>query len=108
MPGHRPSIRRSLAVMEAPDPAFEITLNAAQGFFRLGMWNDAWNQLEELQPEFRHLPQVMIYNNLENGRRRRLLARAFFGTTLALERFIWLRRTRSGIPEALRKRKRRC
>jgi hypothetical protein len=34
------------------------------------MWNDAWNELEELAPETRHRPQVilmrvMIYNNLE-------------------------------------------
>jgi len=54
----------------SPDPDFERTLNAAQGFFQLGMWNESWDELEALAPETRHRPQViilrvMIYNNLE-------------------------------------------
>jgi len=52
-----------------PDPDFVRTLNAAQGFFQLGMWNESWNELEALALETRHRPQVillrvMIYNNL--------------------------------------------
>jgi tetratricopeptide (TPR) repeat protein len=51
------------------DPAFDRTLMAALGYFDLKMWNDSWNELEELAPEFRFLPGVvlllvMIYNNL--------------------------------------------
>jgi hypothetical protein len=37
---------------------FERTLVAAQKFFQLGMWNDAWAEHEELAPETRHLSQV--------------------------------------------------
>ena len=52
-----------------PDPDFVRTLNAAQGFFQLGMWNESWNELEALALETRHRPQVillrvMIYDNL--------------------------------------------
>jgi len=43
-----------------PGPEFERTLAAAQGFFLLEMWNDAWNELEELPPETRHLSEVII------------------------------------------------
>ena len=54
----------------APDPGIERILQAARGVFDLGMFTDAWNELEELAPETRHRPQVilmrvMIYNNLE-------------------------------------------
>ena len=60
--------------MNPPDPDFERTLAAAQGFFQLEMWNDAWAELEELAPEFRHLSQViilrvLILNNLGKSRR---------------------------------------
>jgi len=53
-----------------PGPEFERTLAAAEGYFLLEMWEDAWAELEELAPEFRHLSEViilrvMIYNNLE-------------------------------------------
>ena len=52
-----------------PDPEFERVLELARGYFELEMWEDAWNELEELRPEFRHLPQVMllrvlIFNNM--------------------------------------------
>ena len=55
--------------VDTPDPTFERTLAAAQGLFQLEMWNDAWAELEELQPEFRHLSEViflrvLILNNL--------------------------------------------
>ena len=43
-----------------PGPEFERTLAAAQGFFQLEMWHDAWAELEELQPKFRHDSQVII------------------------------------------------
>ena len=43
-----------------PGPEFERTLAAAQGYFQLEMWNDAWNELEELPPETRHFSQVII------------------------------------------------
>jgi tetratricopeptide (TPR) repeat protein len=43
-----------------PGPEFERTLAAAEGYFQLEMWNDAWNELEELPPETRHLSQVII------------------------------------------------
>jgi tetratricopeptide (TPR) repeat protein len=53
-----------------PDPAFERTMQAAEGFFQLGMLQDAWNELEELQPTWRHFSQVAllrvhVLNNLE-------------------------------------------
>jgi predicted Zn-dependent protease len=64
----------------SPDPDFERTLNAAQGFFQLGMWNESWNELEALPPETRHRPQVillrvMIYNNLKRWEEASIIGR---------------------------------
>ena len=53
-----------------PDPAFDRVLKAAEGYFQLYMWQDAWDELEELDPKYRHLQpvitlRVLILNNLE-------------------------------------------
>jgi hypothetical protein len=45
-------------------------LTAAQGYVELGMWIDANTELEEIDPEVRHLPKVLevrlkIYSALE-------------------------------------------
>ena len=52
-----------------PDPAFDRVLKAAEGYFQLYMWQDAWDELEELDPKYRHLQpvitlRVLILNNL--------------------------------------------
>jgi len=52
------------------DPAFEITLGVAEGYFAMEMWEDAWAGRSEIQPEFRLAPQVimlrvLILNNLQ-------------------------------------------
>jgi tetratricopeptide (TPR) repeat protein len=57
-------------MVDPPDLAYEKTLQAAQGYFQLEMWEDAWNELENLAPELRHYPQVilmrlLIFNNME-------------------------------------------
>lgn len=51
------------------EPEFERTLAVAQGYFALEMWQESWDELEELGPEFRHLApviilRVLILNNL--------------------------------------------
>ena len=53
-----------------PDPVFDRLLKAAEGYFQLYMWQDAWDELEELDPKYRHLQpvitlRVLILNNLE-------------------------------------------
>jgi hypothetical protein len=57
-------------MVEPPNPAYERTLQAAQGYFQLEMWDEAWDELENLAPEFQHYPQViflrlLIFNNME-------------------------------------------
>jgi hypothetical protein len=39
---------------------FQRKLAAAHGCFKLRMWNEAWAELEKLEPEFSHLPEVII------------------------------------------------
>ena len=35
-------------------------LRAAEGFCQLGMWQDAWNELEEIAPEHRAMLPVVL------------------------------------------------
>jgi hypothetical protein len=56
--------------VDAPDSAFGRTMEIAERFFQLQMWEAAWAELEELRPEFRHhsrviILRVLILNNLE-------------------------------------------
>jgi len=50
--------------------AFERTMEIAERYFQLQMWDAAWAELEELRPELRHhsrviMLRVLILNNLE-------------------------------------------
>jgi hypothetical protein len=57
--GH-PDIRDRMSDSRIPsplEPEFVRTLKAARGFFDLGMFTDAGNELEELAPETRHRPR---------------------------------------------------
>jgi hypothetical protein len=36
------------------------TITAAQGFFELGMWQAAWDELETIPPDERHLLEVIV------------------------------------------------
>lgn len=65
--------------MNPSDPAFERTYQAARGFFELEMFTDAWNELEELRPEWRPLAKmlllrVMILNNLKKWKDAAIIA----------------------------------
>ena len=53
-----------------PDSVFDRLLEAAEGYFQLFMWQDAWDELEKLEPKYKHLQsvivlRVLILNNLE-------------------------------------------
>jgi tetratricopeptide (TPR) repeat protein len=57
-------------IVNPSDPALEKAMRAAEGFFQLGMLQDAWNELEELHPAWRHFSQVAllrvhVLNNLK-------------------------------------------
>jgi predicted Zn-dependent protease len=39
--------------------ADQARLTAAEGYAELGMWQDAWDELEEIAPDQRHGPSIM-------------------------------------------------
>jgi hypothetical protein len=90
--------RNPVPIGNPPDPAFERILAAAQGFFQLEISNDAWNELEELPPEFRHLSPVIIFRVLilhNLGRWEDAVIAVLIGEKWAILRFCRHRRTRS-------------
>jgi predicted Zn-dependent protease len=57
-----------------------MTLNTAQGFFRLEMWDDAWAELGRLEPKFRLdsrviMLRVLILNNREKWEEAAIMGR---------------------------------
>ncbi len=57
----RASVTLARAVSEHVENSLMVKrLNAAEGFLQLGMPEDGWNELEEIEPELRHLPDVMV------------------------------------------------
>ena len=66
-------------------PVFK-RVQAAEGFLQLGMPEDAWNELEEIEPELRHLPQVILLRVLIFNALKRWEAAAVVGHG-ALERY---------------------
>jgi tetratricopeptide (TPR) repeat protein len=63
-------MKRSEDLMESEPPSFEKTLQTTAEYIGDGKWNESWNELENLAPEFRRLPQVIVFqvlilNNLE-------------------------------------------